>query len=217
MAIHSAECTELNMSSWVAEKADHTLEAACKLVEWFRERKSVLSRTDRDEAQSLLMTIIGDSAKLAAFGHENMDCYTAEWVDLMLCQGSDRYVEFRQRLSRQVPNATPPLNRLRPSEIILGTLDELHVLLKSDIDDISLARHEILQQARFLLQTANPVAHGVGNRLLDLVDEQVVYARITWPELVAECIDMIEQGHADFLEQAQDIPAEAHEWPETKL
>jgi hypothetical protein len=191
MTIHADEFADKDMSRWIAEKADHTLEAACRLADWLRENELQLSTSDRQDIRLQLRAIIFDAAKLSAFGHENIQCWSGEWVDLMFEQGYDRYIEFHRHASREVSNDTPPAQLPLSIQNIIDLLNELEDIVESDTSDRTLARSRIARVADEFLKSKLETARQMGDGLKDLIDDQVVHMRISWDEFINECRTLI--------------------------
>jgi hypothetical protein len=93
---------------WILEKSRRTLAGACKLVDIVRNDPNMSADTN-SSVQIQLDEVIFNAINLVAFAFNNRDCLNrrSEWVSLMLTQGHDRYLEFYQHASRQVPPNTP--------------------------------------------------------------------------------------------------------------
>lgn len=204
MAITSSESPH-DMSRWVAEKADCVLEETCKIGDILRRNNVTLSELDELEFSQSLRSIIFDAAKLSSFGHENMESWSNEWVDLMLKQGQDRFLEFQKRARGEVPNDKPPQKCPLSVQRVIDLFSEVENSL--EIGDKSEARNQILESGRELLKSKFENAKRVGNKLLQLVDDQAVSANLSWDGFIQEVSIIIKTEREKFT-QAQEKPKE---------
>lgn len=179
------ELPAIDMSNWVAEKADHTLQKACKMVDWFRKANLDISRDKKDEIVQALFATIYDSAKLVGYAHENLQAWSRDWVELMFSQGTARYDEYMQRVNQLVPNETPPAKYPLFVQDVFENFEQLAKSL-SEESNKTLIRQTVLTSGKKLKTLNDEKLRSLGDKLLDLVDEQSVHARISWEEFVSE-------------------------------
>ncbi len=182
MTIHKERTHD--MSGWVAQKADKSLQAACRLVDWFKGKVPQLSDEEVEEARDLLFSLLYDLSKLSDFGHGERRVWSREWVDVMLDGGTDRFREFQSRLESDISPKSPP------SELPLPVIDVLRLLqlLESKVHseaDRGFVRGEVLAAAKKLQQSEFAAGREAGQHLSDLVEDQAVNVLISWDEFVA--------------------------------
>lgn len=200
MAITSSENPH-DMSRWVAEKADSVLEETCKIVDILRRNNVTLSEFDELEFSQALRSIIFDAAKLSSFGHENMESWSNEWVDLMLKQGRDRFLEFQMRARREIPNDSPPQKWPLSVQRVIDLFNEVENSL--NIGDKSEARNQILENGRELLKSKFENVQRVGNKLLQLVDDQAVNTNLSWDGFVQKVNMLIKTEREKFTQEME--------------
>ncbi len=176
---------------WIAEKADNCLEAACKLVDWFRQRRAKYSEAEREEIVDKLFTIIYDSSKLSTFGHGNRDCWNRTWVDLMLKDGQDRLREFKMHVRRQIPDGPNPGKWPLFVQQVIESARGLLPMLEGD-EDKTQVRTLVLRIAEDFSKSTLESARETGERLKDLVDAQAVHTRISWPDFISRTSSILQ-------------------------
>lgn len=202
MPIHSDE-RPFDMAAWVAEKADSVLAQACRLVDWFRAADLELCQADRDRIARALHAVIYDAAKLSAFGHENMDFWSDEWVNLMFTQGHDRFLEFQQRARDHELRDQPPLAWPLSFQKVLDLLDETKELLADPDEYREDVRGGVLTAGRSLMQTGLRRPRAIGDKLVDAVDDEAVRATISWSDFIRVSRRLIEEGKEALLQEAE--------------
>ncbi len=187
------EMPTIDMSNWVAEKADHTLQEACKMVDWFRKTNLDISRDEKDDIVQALFAVIYDSSKLSGYAHGNLQAWSRDWVDLMFSQGTARYHQYMDRVNQLVPNETPPAKYPSFIQDVFENFEELAKSLAEESNK-TLIRQTVLKSGNKLKTLDDEKLRSIGGKLLDLVDEQSVSARISWEEFISDVKFTLEFG-----------------------
>ena len=190
MSESSKEKQPIDMTSWVAEKADHTLEDACKMADWFRKTNLEVTSFEKDEIAQALFSVIYDSEKLSSFAHGNPQSWNRDWVELMFSQGSERFHEYMQRVNQLVPNETPPAKYPTSVQNIFDIFDELTKYMQ-DEDDKTSIRQAVVKLGDKLLHLKDEKLKDFGDKLLNLVDDQSVNAKMSWKHFILEVKPML--------------------------
>lgn len=194
---------EEDVSFWLEEKSDSVLCDACRLVDMFRLNKKNLPDDDLDKIARLLFNLIYDAVKVVAFAHEQDQIWSHQWVDLMFQQGSERYIEFNQRLTGQVSIDAPPLKYPLSIHKALNLLDDIENTIRENENDKSFIRGQILDNCNELLQIKRRVAISISNKLKNLIDEQAVYVKIDWQEFCKQVLLIVQNGRKEINEEGE--------------
>jgi hypothetical protein len=190
-------------SSWVAEKADSVLGEACTLVDLLRQTNFELDEAGREEFARFLRAIIYDAANLSSFGHENMDFWSEQWVKLMFVEGHDRFLEFQNRIGDQARNDDPPLRWPLSFQEVFDVLDEAQRHLSQPGLERTQVRGSVLSAGRSLMGITLQDPRAIGDKLIDLVDDETVHGRVSWPDFIRSADFLIDQGREVLLEKAE--------------
>ena len=86
-----------------------------------------------------------------------------------------------QRVNRLVPNETPPAKYPLFVQEVFANFEELAKSLSEETNK-TLIRQTVLTSGKKLKTLDDDKLRSLGDKLLDLVDEQSVHARISWEE-----------------------------------
>ena len=204
MTIHSDNRpNEKDVSYWLEEKSDSVLREACLLVDLFRKNAKSLPKDELKEASGLLSSLIADTTKIVAFAHEADQMWSYEWIDLMFHQGSERYIEFNQRITGEISIDVPPLKYPPSIHKSLELLDDIIITIRENEGDISYTRNRVLENSNELLKNKRKIAKSIGDSLKDLVDEQAVHVRIDWQEFCNQVLFIIQSGREKIIEEGE--------------
>lgn len=193
-----------DMANWVSEKADSVLSNACHLADWLRHAK--IDDAEKDRIGQFLYQIIDQVVTISAFGHENLDGLTDQsqtWVKLMLYQGHERFIEFQGLVKKKL------LMNIQPSEwpiSIQRTIDlfsKVEELIITNPDDKTQIRAQVAELGRNLQNTQFGDAQQIGDKLLELIDQQSHLANISWDKFVQKCSLLIQTEQSRFINQAE--------------
>lgn len=205
MAINSAEFP-YDMSAWVYEKSYKVLRKASLLVEWLHRNEGSLSAEDREEVEDALFHIVRNGAALLAFGCENTQAYSPEWVSVIAAQGRERLEEFSKLAAGRVPADTKPAEFPESAQRVLDLFSETIDLLRSPDTSRTLTRVKLIELGEMLTalrKKKDDFFVKAGDRLLELVDKQSFHASISWPDLVTAADALIEEARTKYLEAVE--------------
>lgn len=205
MAIYSDNRPqEEDVSFWLEEKSNNVLRDACCLVDLFRKDSEISPKNSLENARHFLYNLIYDASKVASFAHERDQAWSHEWIDLMVDQGFERFIEFNQRLIGEVSIDELPLKYPISIHKSLGFLDGIERAIQDRDNDKSFVRSQVLENSNELMNIKRYYAPSIANKLKDLIDEQSVYARISWEEFCDRVISVVEDGRDQIIEDGEN-------------
>jgi hypothetical protein len=186
---------------WLAEKAGDGLKEACELADWFREQKLGLSEHDVVFVSDCMSEIIRRLASVVAYAWDNDRCLENGWIELMFSQGVERFAEFESQVSGRTPNDVRPLPWVQSFQKMSDWISEAKNTLQRGSDDRTLVRDAVLTCAKKLQQGQLNRLRTMGDELMRLVDEQVVFNRISWHEFAERSLAPLVQGETFLKEE----------------
>lgn len=190
-----------DMSRWVAEKSLKVLRDACSLADWIHKENNPLPAEDVERVSDLVTSTIFNSAKLYMFGCENTSIPLQMWTEILFSQGCQRLEEFSDVVTGKVPADTAPQEYPASVQRVIDRLSEARSLIDDEGITRTLRRLNIAEIGEELQKSRESTLHGVGKRLLELIDQQTYHASISWEDFVVGCRRAIDEASRAFLEK----------------
>jgi hypothetical protein len=175
------------------------------------EREIEASEFDQTGLAQALFSVIYDASKISASARGKTALWSPKWAKLMFSQGHDRFLEFRQRIDQQISADEPPLEWPITIQSIFDRISDLESLLGIDTDEKTLVRGQIVEFGRDLRSSKIDEVRRIGDKLLELVDDQSVRATISWAEFLRNVRTLLE-GEEQTLTQALKKAAKPFDW-----
>lgn len=199
-----------SMTNWVIEKADNSLGNAASICDKLRTVLPNLSPLDEEFMEQDLFSLIVDTAKLSAFAHNNLPAFTREWAELIMNQGYDRFLEYRERVAGRIPIDQPPARWPISIQKAIDLFDQLKAALtKASPEDLRVQTYvwqPILEVSRQLRETRFERLRKLGLDLADLVDKFVVSNDVSWAEFISRSKTRINTDKVAFIEKDAPPP-----------